>query len=79
MQAIAHGLFLWQCRAPVAGRGPRKTDWGKTPNRSPDPIAQSWRIAMIRSELVEALAQDNPELRAEEVEQVVHVFFDEIA
>lgn len=34
---------------------------------------------MIRSELVEALAQDNPELRAEEVEQVVHVFFDEIA
>ena len=34
---------------------------------------------MIRSELVEALARDNPELRAEEVEQVVHIFFDEIA
>ncbi|MDD3800279.1 MAG: integration host factor subunit beta [Novosphingobium sp.] len=34
---------------------------------------------MIRSELVEALARDNPELRAEEVEQVVQIFFDEIA
>ena len=34
---------------------------------------------MIRSELVEALARDNPELKAEEVEQVVHIFFDEIA
>jgi len=33
---------------------------------------------MIRSELVEALARDNPELKAE-VEQVVHIFFDEIA
>ena len=34
---------------------------------------------MIRSELVESLARDNPELRAEEVEQVVQVFFDEIS
>ena len=34
---------------------------------------------MIRSELLAALAQDNPELRAEEVEQVVDVFFEEIA
>ena len=34
---------------------------------------------MIRSELVEALARDNPELRAEEVEQVVQIFFDEIS
>ena len=34
---------------------------------------------MIRSELLLALAKDNPELRAEEVEQVVDVFFDEIA
>lgn len=34
---------------------------------------------MIRSELLEQLAADNPELRAEEVEQVVDVFFDEIA
>lgn len=34
---------------------------------------------MIRSELLEALARDNPELRAEEVEQVVDIFFDEIA
>ena len=33
---------------------------------------------MIRSELLAALAQDNPELRAEEVEQVVDIFFDEI-
>ena len=34
---------------------------------------------MIRSELLAALAQDNPELRAEEVEQVVDIFFEEIA
>lgn len=34
---------------------------------------------MIRSELLQALARDNPELRADEVEQVVDIFFDEIA
>ena len=34
---------------------------------------------MIRSELLAALAKENPGLRAEEVERVVDVFFDEIA
>ena len=34
---------------------------------------------MIRSELVQALAKDNPDLRPEEVEQVVDIFFDEIS
>ncbi len=34
---------------------------------------------MIRSELLNLLAQDNPDLRAEEVEQVVDIFFEEIA
>ncbi|BBC71243.1 integration host factor subunit beta [Altererythrobacter sp. B11] len=34
---------------------------------------------MIRSELLQALATDNPELRPEEIEQVVDIFFDEIA
>ncbi len=34
---------------------------------------------MIRSELLQALHRDNPELRAEEVEQLVDIFFDEIA
>jgi integration host factor subunit beta len=33
---------------------------------------------MIRSELLQALARENPDLRAEEVEQVVDTFFDEI-
>ena len=33
---------------------------------------------MIRSELLQALAKDNPELRQEEVEQVLDIFFDEI-
>lgn len=33
---------------------------------------------MIRSELLQALARENPDLRAEEVEQVVDIFFDEI-
>ena len=34
---------------------------------------------MIRSELLQALAKDNPDLRAEEVEQVVDIFFEEIS
>ena len=34
---------------------------------------------MIRSELLQAIAADNPDLRPEEVEQVVSIFFDEIA
>ena len=34
---------------------------------------------MIRSELVHTLSEDNPDLRVEEVEQVVDIFFDEIA
>ena len=34
---------------------------------------------MIRSELLAELHKDNPELRAEEIEQVVEIFFDEIA
>jgi len=34
---------------------------------------------MIRSELLQALARDNPELRADEIEQVVDIFFDEMA
>ena len=34
---------------------------------------------MIRSELLQALAKENPELRADEIEQVVDIFFDEIA
>ena len=34
---------------------------------------------MIRSELVQALAEENPDLRPEEVEEVVTIFFDEIS
>lgn len=34
---------------------------------------------MIRSELVQALGRDNSELRAEEIEKVVEVFFDSIS
>lgn len=34
---------------------------------------------MIRSELLQALAKENPELRGEEIERAVDVFFDEIA
>ena len=33
---------------------------------------------MIRSELLQSLAENNPDLRTEEVEQVVDLFFDEI-
>jgi len=34
---------------------------------------------MIRSELLQALGRDNPELRADDVEKIVDVFFDEVA
>ncbi|HZU64469.1 MAG TPA: integration host factor subunit beta [Novosphingobium sp.] len=34
---------------------------------------------MIRSELLQILSRDNPELRADDVERIVDVFFDEIA
>ena len=34
---------------------------------------------MIRSELLNVLGKDNPDLRAEDVEQVVDIFFDEIS
>lgn len=34
---------------------------------------------MIRSELLQELHKDNPELRAKEIEQVADIFFDEIA
>lgn len=34
---------------------------------------------MIKSELLEALAADHPDLRPEEIEQVVDIFFEEIA
>jgi integration host factor subunit beta len=34
---------------------------------------------MIRSELLQALCSDNPDLRPEEVEQVVDIFFEEIS
>lgn len=34
---------------------------------------------MIRSELLQLLAKENPGLRAEEIEKVVSTFFDEIA
>ena len=33
---------------------------------------------MIRSELVSAIARENPGLRAEEVEKIISTFFDEI-
>ena len=34
---------------------------------------------MIRSELLQTLSRENPELRAEDVERAVDTFFDEIA
>ena len=35
-------------------------------------------VYMIRSELLQALAADNPDLRPEEIELVVDIFFEEI-
>ncbi|MGY8973414.1 MAG: integration host factor subunit beta [Sphingomonadales bacterium] len=57
----------------------RKHDFGGAHGNNPFVAEWARRRQMIRSELLAALAQDNPELRAEEVEQVVDVFFEEIA
>jgi integration host factor subunit beta len=37
------------------------------------------KTAMIRSELLQILAKENPELRAEDVERAVDTFFEEIS
>lgn len=37
-----------------------------------------WGEPMIRSELLLALGKENPDLRADEIERVVDVFFDEV-
>lgn len=42
-------------------------------------VALRGETIMIRSELLQELHKDNPDLRAEEIEQVVDIFFDEIA
>lgn len=42
-------------------------------------IAADQGNEMIRSELLQVLAKDNPELRSDEIEQVVDIFFEEIA
>ena len=34
---------------------------------------------MIRSELLQAMAKDHPGLRADEIEKIVDIFFDEVA
>jgi integration host factor subunit beta len=51
----------------VCGRNRAALAWGRG------------KEEMIRSELLQALAADNPDLRPEESEQVVSIFFDEIA
>jgi len=48
----------------------------------PPKRSQGWsdrETKMIRSELLQTLHDDNPDLRAEEIEQMVDIFFDEIA
>ena len=42
-------------------------------------LMQSWEAAVIRSELVEKLAADNPTLALRDVETIVACFFDEMS
>jgi integration host factor subunit beta len=49
------------------------------PDRLRPALAAGERVDMIRSELLQTLAAENPDLRPEEIEQVVSIFFDEIA
>jgi len=71
MQALAVANlppFQQECTA-TGGIGPT----------GPSPARGRGDGQMIRSELLQALATDNPDLRPEEIEQVVAIFFDEIA
>ena len=40
--------------------------------------SQTWGVAMIRSELVQKLVDDNPHLYQRDIERIVSTFFDEI-
>ena len=40
--------------------------------------SQTWGVAMIRSELVQKLVDDNPHLYHRDIERIVSTFFDEI-
>ena len=74
----------------VATRRNRRQDVAETrsfwqfPRRSRDKLAKGRHFfmgvcGMIRSELMQALAKENPDLRAEDVELALDTFFDEIA
>ena len=66
----------------VANMPPFGNEWTVRGWEGADIAAPTWgggNGQMIRSELLQALATDNPELRPEEIEQVVAIFFDEIA
>ncbi|WP_268810491.1 integration host factor subunit beta [Tsuneonella troitsensis] len=63
---IALATVLWQ------------SIWEHPAGRAGNRARSSEGTTVIRSELLQAIAKENPELRAEEVEQVVDIFFDEI-
>ena len=77
---VALAALLWQsCTSGamplVLGRKLRRAG-GETGVAGPDWSAE--RHEMIRSELLQALAKDNPGLKGEEIEKAADVFFDEI-
>lgn len=59
----------------IQSPSPDVWDGGKTGPRG----GREKGYTVIRSELLQALCNDNPDLRPEEVEQVVDIFFDEIS
>jgi len=71
---VAQPALLWQGRLGIAGAA-QGGAWGVGQRTSPYKKGDD----MIRSELLQALAEGNPDLRAEEIEQIVDIFFDEIA
>jgi len=75
-ESIAQRRALCQIAIRVGDiqlHGNRAGGWRTVPNFG------RIRISMIRSELLQALCNDNPDLRPEEVEQVVDIFFEEIS
>src|SRR4029078_2211216 len=75
---------VWQsgaCGSPYRCRSIKSAFVRKSGRQQAAPDRRSGRGGgeVIRSELLQNLAAENPDLRPEEIEQVVAIFFDEIA
>ena len=87
MCSIAPGALFWQIGAEGSHKSwetsiavpPQGVPISSGQNSYPRELPPNGEPKMIRSELLQAIAADNPGLRLEEVEEVVGIFFEEIS